>query len=217
MQKIDVLLSSATTDSKGFTVTTSMYKKGQEATSEIISAASRLFQQRGFKSTSFQDLSDQSGVPKGNFYHYFRSKDDLLVAVVEERVSQLDQQIEKLQQEVSDPLLRLNGFVEFLLQDPTDPFVYGCPHGSLCMELAKGHPDLLSKGNGVLVRLRNWFSEQFRTAGIAESDGHALRLLSRMQGIILVTAAFRDEEFARREIIEVGEWVRSLRPVEAAQ
>ncbi|MFP3646145.1 TetR/AcrR family transcriptional regulator [Paraburkholderia sp. SIMBA_054] len=189
---------------------TSMYKKGHEATGDIVAAADMLFQQRGFQNTSFQHLAEGSGIPKGNFYHYFRTKDELLDAVLQGRIAQLDEQLQKREQEVEDPLLRLEGFVRSLLDDPTDPFIYGCPHGSLCMELAKGRADLLRKGSSILIRLRNWFSEQFRMAGVADSDSLGLRLLSRIQGIILLTAAFQDEEFAKREIVDVIEWVRSV-------
>jgi AcrR family transcriptional regulator len=193
-----------------------MYKKGYEATGDIVATADKLFQQRGFQNTSFQHLADGSGVPKGNFYHYFRTKDDVLTAVVEDRVTQLEEQLKKLEQDVGDPLLRLEGFVQSLLKDPTDPFIYGCPHGSLCMELAKGRSDLLRKGSKVLVRLKNWFSEQFWMAGVADSGNYGLRLLSRIQGIILVTAVFHDEEFAMREILEVCGWVGSLQPANTA-
>lgn len=196
---------------------TSMYKKGYEATGDIIAAANRLFQERGFQNTSFQHLAEASGVPKGNFYHYFRAKDDVLTAVVDDRVARLEQQLRKLEQDFCDPLQRLGGFLHSMLQDPMDSFIYGCPDGSLCMELAKGRSDLLPKGSKVLARLKNWFSEQYRMAGVAKSDDEGLRLLSRISGIILVTAVFRDEEFAKREILDACAWVRSFQTADAAK
>jgi|SRR6516165_134365 AcrR family transcriptional regulator len=194
-----------------------MYKKGQEISGRVIEAATILFQQKGFENTSFQDLADASGVPKGNFYHYFRSKDDVLYAVLEARLSRLNDQLRALEEQSADPFERVDGFLRSLLKDPTDPFIYGCPHGSLCMELLKGRSELLSKGAEVLVRLGTWFSEQFRAAGVEAGRHQALRLLSRMQGVILLGSAFRDHAFAKREIQELRGWVKSLKSNDVAR
>jgi AcrR family transcriptional regulator len=44
----------------------------------LLSAATRLFAERGFERTSVQEIVDAAGVTKGAMYHYFTSKDDLL-------------------------------------------------------------------------------------------------------------------------------------------
>ncbi|PRX97398.1 TetR/AcrR family transcriptional regulator [Allonocardiopsis opalescens] len=51
---------------------------GSTVPDRLLAAASRLFAQRGFESTSVQDVVEAAGVTKGAMYHYFRSKDDLL-------------------------------------------------------------------------------------------------------------------------------------------
>ncbi|GAA2878827.1 TetR/AcrR family transcriptional regulator [Streptosporangium fragile] len=44
----------------------------------LLSEATRLFAERGFESTSVQEVVSAAGVTKGAMYHYFDSKDDLL-------------------------------------------------------------------------------------------------------------------------------------------
>ncbi len=43
-----------------------------------------MFAQRGFESTTIKDLAEAMGIAQGLIYHYFRSKDELLFAILEE-------------------------------------------------------------------------------------------------------------------------------------
>ncbi|KGI81936.1 TetR family transcriptional regulator [Actinopolyspora erythraea] len=47
----------------------------------LLSAATRLFAEQGFETTSVQQIVDAAGVTKGAMYHYFGSKDDLLYEI----------------------------------------------------------------------------------------------------------------------------------------
>lgn len=55
---------------------------------EIVAAAVRLFQQKGYHATSMQDIADAVGLQKGSLYHYISSKDDLLVAIFNDAIAQ---------------------------------------------------------------------------------------------------------------------------------
>jgi AcrR family transcriptional regulator len=50
-------------------------------------AAEQLFRTKGYADTSIQDVLDRVGTSRGAFYHYFRSKGDLLEAVVDRMVA----------------------------------------------------------------------------------------------------------------------------------
>jgi AcrR family transcriptional regulator len=51
---------------------------------EIVAQATRLFAQRGYTGTSFQDIADAVGLTRPALYHYVKSKDDLLGKLVAE-------------------------------------------------------------------------------------------------------------------------------------
>ncbi len=59
-------------------------KQPDERRLEIVSAATHLFLNRGYESTSMKHLMDKLQIAKGTIYHYFTSKEELLEAVVEQ-------------------------------------------------------------------------------------------------------------------------------------
>ena len=52
-----------------------------ERKKHVIEKAHQLFINKGFQSTSIQDILDYSGISKGTFYNYFSSKNELLIAL----------------------------------------------------------------------------------------------------------------------------------------
>ena len=49
----------------------------------IIKSGMKLFAQKGFSSTSIQEIASESNISKGAFYLHFKSKDDLLLSILE--------------------------------------------------------------------------------------------------------------------------------------
>lgn len=68
-------------------------KSPEERRTEIIDASCRLFLSKGYDNTTMKDVMEELKIAKGTIYHYFKSKDDLLDAVLEHVV---DQEIDKL-------------------------------------------------------------------------------------------------------------------------
>jgi AcrR family transcriptional regulator len=60
-----------------------LVKEYDERRCELLDAAQHLFMTKGYDQTSVNDVIDRIGVSKGAFYHYFRSKEDLLDALTE--------------------------------------------------------------------------------------------------------------------------------------
>lgn len=62
--------------------------------SEILEAAARVFHEKGYESTSIQDIADSVGILKGSLYYYITSKEDLLYEIIqgvhEEALKNLD-------------------------------------------------------------------------------------------------------------------------------
>jgi len=59
------------------TATQPATKKGEETRDRILAAATELIHQRGYKATGVAEIVAASGVPKGSFYFYFASKEEL--------------------------------------------------------------------------------------------------------------------------------------------
>jgi AcrR family transcriptional regulator len=52
----------------------------------LLDASAKLIAERGYRGTTVNDVVAASGLSKGTFYWHFRSKEDLLLAVLEERI-----------------------------------------------------------------------------------------------------------------------------------
>lgn len=101
-----------------------------------------LFHEKGYGSTSIADILRRAGANAGSLYHFFPTKQDLLVAVLDRYLQGLRPMLlEPAWQGVSDPLERvfalLERYRELLVE--SDCF-YGCPIGSLALELHEPDP-----------------------------------------------------------------------------
>lgn len=63
---------------------------------EIALAAVKLFEQKGYRATSVQDIADAVGLQKGSLYHYIASKEDLLMQIAHQAIIQFNDQLETI-------------------------------------------------------------------------------------------------------------------------
>lgn len=61
-------------------------KEPDERKSEIIDAAQKLFEDIGYEETSVNDIIRNVGIAKGTFYYYFKSKEEILDAVINRQI-----------------------------------------------------------------------------------------------------------------------------------
>lgn len=187
-----------------------MGTKGENNRSRIIEAADQLFYKRGYNQTSFSDIADITGIPRGNFYYYFKTKDDILAAVVEARVKHYQDALVNCANVAKDPRQRLLAFVDIMASSEETVVDSGCPHGSLCAELAKDTDVLQAKSREVFELLRDWMSKQFEEIGFTDANDKAMDLLARMQGVAVMACAFKDNDYLNRSVGELRDWINSL-------
>jgi AcrR family transcriptional regulator len=187
-----------------------MGTKGENNRTRIIEAADQLFYKHGYNQTSFSDIADITGIPRGNFYYYFKTKDDILAAVVETRVKQYQEALASCDTATDKPGERLHAFIDMMAGSVDSLVDTGCPIGSLCVELAKDTEALQSKSREVFVLLRDWMSRQFEEIGLADANDKAMDLLSRMQGIAVMACAFKDGAYLHRSVGDLKSWINSL-------
>jgi AcrR family transcriptional regulator len=69
--------------------------RGSAREEEILSAAARIFREKGYHGTSVRDIAESVGLLKGSLYHYIRSKEELLARLfegaLEETIRELDE------------------------------------------------------------------------------------------------------------------------------
>jgi len=100
---------------------------------EIVAAALQLYRSYGVGGTTLKNVSDASEVPLGNLYYYFKTRSQLVLAVLDECEHELQTLLKRLS--VLSPVAWLDAYFEWLLADPAAAARFGCPFGALALEL----------------------------------------------------------------------------------
>src|SRR5437660_5090039 len=109
-------------------------REGRSTREAILEAASRLIHVHGYNHTSLDDVLRESGVGKGNFYYYFRSKEELGYAIIERLVTVF--LARTLEPAFADPdadaMPQIEGFLDRVLANQRERnCMGGCPMGNL--------------------------------------------------------------------------------------
>ncbi len=178
---------------------------------KIIATADRLFYQSGYHQTAFSDIVNNSGVARGNIYYHFKTKQALLTAVIEARLTRIKTLLDDWNGRYRTPVQRLHRFVNTLHDHANSLPYYGCPLGSLNTELGKTQPALQKKAKALLTTYEGWLTDQFAELGYAgKAQELALRCLALGQGISLISHAYRDVELLQRERLYMLAWIDRL-------
>jgi AcrR family transcriptional regulator len=77
---------------------------------ELIDIAVSLFVEKGYENTSVSDIVKNAHVAQGTFYYYFKSKDEILDAIIDITVEEIEKRIQKLASQDTDAVSKLLGF-----------------------------------------------------------------------------------------------------------
>jgi AcrR family transcriptional regulator len=110
----------------------------------IVMTAMELFWEKGFQSTSVADILSRSQVHSGSLYHFFPGKQDVLAAVLEAYRDGIEEWLLKpAWSQVDDPIARIFALLDgYRAQLVTTDCTYGCPIGSLALELHEPDPGI---------------------------------------------------------------------------
>jgi TetR/AcrR family transcriptional regulator, transcriptional repressor for nem operon len=176
----------------------------------IVEAADRLFYRQGYERTSFADIAGAVEISRGNFYYHFKAKDEILDAVIAQRLADTQRMLGGWERAGQHPGDRIRSFIQMLVANRAPIQRFGCPVGTLCTELAKLNHGSRAEANRLLSLFRTWLREQFVLLGReAEADRLAMHLLGWSQGVASVANAFQDERFIREEVRGMEEWLAS--------
>ncbi len=175
----------------------------------LVDAAVTLFYHRGYGQTSLSDIAEQSGVPLGNVYYYFKTKDDLANAVITERTHHQNDMFAYCEQG-NEPQASLLCFLDVLTDLSGDVAKYGCPIGSLCQELNKNDTALADKADALLQQALTWSTKQFKCMGHKDAAKLAQHLMATMHGASLLTNTFNKPSIIKEEATRMKKWIKSL-------
>lgn len=103
----------------------------------IVEAGLYLFWLRGYAATGMADILARAEANAGSFYHFFKTKEELLLAVLELYIQSLEPVVvQPVLGAIADPVERVFGILEFYRRNLlATGCTYGCPIGRLALEI----------------------------------------------------------------------------------
>jgi TetR/AcrR family transcriptional regulator, transcriptional repressor for nem operon len=187
--------------------------------SRILATAREMFHGRSYTVVGIQEICEGARVQKGSFYHFFPSKQDLVLAVIDDMAEDwahgfvaeaFDQQL--------PPVERLDYLIDaaYYWQKAASDIegrMPGCLFGNLALEMSTRDEVMRAKLNAVFDKARDRFrstlDEAVRSGALAamHTEATASAMLAYLEGIILLAKTRNEPEI----ILLLGPAIKTLR------
>lgn len=171
---------------------------GMSVRDRIVHSALTLFAEKGYGSTSVSEILAAADVNSGSLYHVFPGKQDVLLAVLDAYREGLEPMLLRPAWEgVSDPIERVFALLaKYRALLASTDCTYGCPIGSLALELHEPDPavrELLAKNfQGWVNAIERCFNEAGdRLPRDVDRRQLAMLALATMEGGVMVSRTER--------------------------
>jgi TetR/AcrR family transcriptional regulator, transcriptional repressor for nem operon len=176
-----------------------MTEKPKFTRERLIEAGLYLFWLQGYAATGVAQILARADVNAGSFYHFFKTKEELLLGVLELYIQTLEPVVvQPVLSQVADPIERVFGILEFYRRNLlATGCTYGCPIGRLALEIPEEqfrvHKRLADNFDGwtaavekCLEDARNRFPEGTNLATLSKF------VLTVMEGGVMQSRAHRE-------------------------
>jgi len=187
--------------------------KGAATRDQILDAAARLIHVRGYHATSLDDVLRESGVGKGNFYYYFKSKEDLGYAILDRAARGLVERSlgPSFADPEASPLDQIRAFLNRVLETQRQRnCIGGCVMGNLASELSDVHEGFRTRLAGIFDIWRTHLAEALSRAqargqirATADVSRLAQFLVAGLEGGILLSKVSKDITVMERCVEEL--------------
>lgn len=181
----------------------------------LVSSADKLIYEKTFHTTTLADIAKLAGVPLGNVYYYFKTKEEIVMAVIKHRATDMAEKFESWNAlpTVGD---RLKAFVSQFVDDSENLAKFGCLVGTLCQELGKQGGHISDAAADLMQDMITWTENQFVLMGRSKEDAHRLaeHFIANIQGMNLLTLTFKEPHFCMRQSQALISWLDTLAPAQ---
>jgi TetR/AcrR family transcriptional regulator, transcriptional repressor for nem operon len=175
----------------------------------LVASAGDLLHHQGAQATTLAQVAEAADVPPGNVYYYFKTKDDLVRAVIDARAEQVRALLGSLQARRS-PAARLKALAHQWVEMRELVARYGCPFGTLAAELDRRDDGLDREAAKPIAMILDWAEDQLRQMGRRDARELAVNLISGVQGAALLANAFRDPDVMSSQVRHLERWIDGL-------
>jgi TetR/AcrR family transcriptional repressor of nem operon len=175
----------------------------------LLNTAQKLFYARSYEDVGVQEICQEAGVKKGSFYHFFPSKRDLTLAILDASWNQFRETIlaEAFVRDIP-PLQRLERLLDAeyrhhkQVKDETGQ-VLGCPFGNLAGEMSTRDELLRARLKRIFrdleAPIEEVLDEAMAAGDLAELDSRATAsaMVAYMEGLTLMAKTLNDPEVVK--------------------
>lgn len=157
----------------------------------IIITAARMIHEKGYHHVGLKSILDELSIPKGSFYHYFKSKEALGLAIIDIYL----QDTSDCMTTVSKDLEGLRTFFDvFFNRLKAMELKRGCPVGNLILELADENELFREKLSSWYQLVYQWIAEILESENINHSEEKAKALFAAFEGAMMVAKLDKRQE-----------------------
>lgn len=191
----------------------------QNTRERIIDVAKERFHARGYADVGIKEICDNANIQKGSFYHFFPSKEDLALSVIDEFAADW---ADGFVAEAFDPKLPPMERIDFLIDaayfwqksvKEKNGRIPGCLFGNLALEMSTKNDVLRAKLNAVFSKAKTRFRDTLNEA-VANQDIEPLNteltaeaMLAYLEGMILLAKSENDPEV----LYKLGPAIKTIR------
>lgn len=185
-----------------------------DARERLVEAAINLIWQTSYGAVGVDAICEEAGVKKGSFYHFFASKEELVVAALDAHWAARREVFDRIFSSSIDPIARFRAYFAQVYERQREikrqyGRILGCFHNSVGTECIQQSPAISAKVQEVLSMYRRYFETTLRDAqalglvrsGDPESD--AKTLFAFVEGA-LTQARIHDDPEPLEHIAETG-------------
>lgn len=200
-----------------------------DARQRLVQATIDLIWQSSYGRVGVDAICERAGVKKGSFYHFFASKDELVVAALDAHWSTRRVDLDRIFSPTVPPLERLRAYFAHICERQTIVRqkygrVLGCFHHSVGSECIQAAPEIAAKVQSVVGMYRMYLETTLRDAmatGLirgGDPAAHARTLLAFIEGALTQARIHDDPDLLRNleatglALVGLGSTSQEVRP-----
>ncbi len=172
----------------------------QQTKELLLVKGAEIMHRKGYHDSGIQEVLEATGVPKGSFYYYFRSKEDFGLQVLDLYSTVMFQTLQTNMASTDRSIVdRIRGFFREMTDHAVDSAFTGCPLGNLSQEMGYASEPFRLKLNEIFKRLESDVAGCLKEAQSAgeigpsvDPDDLAVFLVSGWEGALLRMKLTRD-------------------------
>lgn len=155
----------------------------------IVLTAARLIHEHGYHNIGIKSILNELSIPKGSFYHYFKSKEDLGLAIIELYIHDTAGCITQVEETLDGLKAFFNIFFDRLVELSLKR---GCPVGNMILELADENETFRLKLMEWYTTLEQWITGILVKESVEDAPGKAKALIAAYEGTMMMSKLDKD-------------------------